>query len=405
MLSDKPRFLLVLLTLISAIGLASCNAKAAKSSGQGKPATKGNSAIDGRIDQAVKRMIDVEGRSENKAPGIVVVYVSPRASSVRGYGTTKIGTRSRPDGDTKFAIASVTKAFTGLMLAHAVMNGVVSLEDKVQPSLKPPLKDRFDPDITYLQLVTHTSGLVNFPTNLQEYRDHDGDGKNDWSKGNPANQYSEEDLVTCMQKKECGKKYPSNKPRYSNLGSGILGIALQSELGYDSYADLLEGTVTGPLDMNDTGIYEGEFARRVPQRVAQGYSVQGGEARDAPYPNMGVLAGGGGMFTTGHDMLKFLNALTGLEDSELSRAMIEMEKELVDVGKGRVMGYAVSIKKAGGSNRAEYAKGGGAEGYSAYLIWSVDPQVGVIVMANRGKFQKAASKLAGKILSGLARNL
>jgi len=401
---NKLRIFLVLLPLIGAIGFTACNTMAAQPGKQDNLTVgRAGSVIEGRIDTLVMGKIDVQGRSNDKAPGIVVAYVWPRGSNVKGYGTTKIGANHRPDGDTKFAIGSVTKAITGLMLAGAVQSGVVRLEDKVQPSLKSPLKERLDPNISYLQLVTHTSGLVNFPTNLQDYRDNDGDGKNDWFKGNPANLYSERDLATCMQQKQCGKQYPSNQGRYSNMGIGILGIALQNELGFDNYAGLLEATVTGPLGMKDTGINEGEFAKRLPERVAQGYSIQGGEAREAAFPNMGVLAGSGGMFTTGHDMLKFLAALTGLEDTELSRTMAEMRKELVVIDQGRVMGYAVSIKNPGVGQRIEYSKGGGAEGYSAYLIWSADPQVGVMVMVNRGNFQNVAGKLAGTILSGLAR--
>ena len=389
---NKLRLLLVLLPLISAIGLTACNAMA------------GKSAIEGKIDRLVMGLIDVKGRSQNKAPGIVVAYVWPHGTSVKGYGTTKIGTSSPPDGDTRFAIGSVSKVFTGLILAQAVKSGKVGLEDKVQPSLEPPLKDLFDPDITYRQLVTHTSGLVNFPTNLQDYRDNDGDGRNDFSQGNPANLYAKQDLVTCLQQKQCGKQHPTNQYHYSNLGSGILGIALQNELGFDNYADMLEGTVTGSLGMNDTGINEGEFARRLPERVAQGYFIQGQKAREAPYPNMGDLAGGGGIFSTGRDMLKFLGAVTGLEDTELSRAITEMKKELEATGNGRAIGYAVDIKNPGAGKRTEYAKAGVTLGYTAYLAWKDDPQVGVLVLVNRGKF-KTAQKLAEKILSGLARNV
>lgn len=208
----KLRLLLVLLPLISAISLTACNAMAGKAAEQGKPSAKREkSTIEDRIDKTVMRMIDVEGRSKSKTPGIVVAYVWPHGSSVKGYGTTKIGTNNPPDGDTKFAVASVTKAITGLMLAQAVQSGKVSLEDKVQQSMKSPLKDVFDPDITYLQLVTHTSGLVNFPTNLEDYRDNDGDGKTDWTRGNPANLYGEEELVACLRKKNVERITPAAK--------------------------------------------------------------------------------------------------------------------------------------------------------------------------------------------------
>ncbi len=66
-----------------------------------------------------------------------------------------------PDGKTLFRIGSITKAFTGAVLASLVADGVVKFTDPLQKHLgwevKIPSKD--GKNIRLIDLVTHASGL------------------------------------------------------------------------------------------------------------------------------------------------------------------------------------------------------------------------------------------------------
>src|SRR5436190_14238406 len=70
-----------------------------------------------------------------------------------------------PDRDSVYEIGSVSKAFTGILLADRVKAGVVRLDDPVQKHLPDgwTLPRRDDRDITLLHLATHTSGLPRMP--------------------------------------------------------------------------------------------------------------------------------------------------------------------------------------------------------------------------------------------------
>jgi len=70
---------------------------------------------------------------EERAPGIVVgmIAVDPQERWVVGYGRLNATDDRVPDDDTVFEIASVTKVVTGILLAQAVVNWEVRLDDLI----------------------------------------------------------------------------------------------------------------------------------------------------------------------------------------------------------------------------------------------------------------------------------
>lgn len=91
------------------------------------------------------------------ASGIVVGVVDEHGQRVFGFGRKKEGSDERPDGDTVFEIGSVTKVFTGTLLADMVERGLVSVDDPVNQFLPEdigPLK-RGDWEMQ----LAHTSSL------------------------------------------------------------------------------------------------------------------------------------------------------------------------------------------------------------------------------------------------------
>ena len=70
------------------------------------------------------------------------------------------------DKDTIFAIGSITKVFTTILLADMVNSGLVNLDDPIEkyfpPSDKAPTYN--GQKITLENLATHTSGLPEFPS-------------------------------------------------------------------------------------------------------------------------------------------------------------------------------------------------------------------------------------------------
>ncbi len=94
-------------------------------------------------------------------PGLVLGAVRNGETAVAGFGETSTGSGKTPDGDTLMRVGSVTKVFTGAVLASLVADGTVAFTD--------PLQTHIGADVTVpgenghqirlIDLATHTSGL------------------------------------------------------------------------------------------------------------------------------------------------------------------------------------------------------------------------------------------------------
>ena len=106
---------------------------------------------------------DVErARREFEIPGVAVAVVKEgRVVLARGYGVKRQGGPAAVDGDTLFAIASNTKAFTSAALGVLVEDGKLQWDDPVTRHL--PSFQMYDPyvsrEMTIRDLLTHRSGL------------------------------------------------------------------------------------------------------------------------------------------------------------------------------------------------------------------------------------------------------
>jgi len=163
-------------------------------------------------DAAVKALLH-QRIAQKRAVGLAAVLFE--------NGTTRIVTAgvARADGpaiaaDTEFEIGSVTKTFTALLLADAVVGGRVRLDDPVTRYVDAPGLARDGKAVTLGQLATHSSGLPRLPRNL--------------APANPADPYADYDAAKLMAflAGDVLQRTPGSAYEYSNLGAGLLGYAL-----------------------------------------------------------------------------------------------------------------------------------------------------------------------------------
>lgn len=105
-------------------------------------------------------------------PGMAVAIVKDgEIIFSKGYGLSDVDTKEEVDGNTLFAIASNSKAFTSAALAMLVDEGRVNWNDKVRKYL--PWFELYDPyvsdNFTIRDLLTHRSGLKTFSGDLLWY--------------------------------------------------------------------------------------------------------------------------------------------------------------------------------------------------------------------------------------------
>lgn len=320
------------------------------------------------------QLVDVEKR----VPGIVVGMISadPQEHWVVGYGRLSATDDRVPDGDTVFEIGSITKVFTGVLLAQAVLNGEVNLEDPISMYLPegvttPEYEGR---SITLLDLATHTSGL---PTEASNFHPK--------NRINPYADYTMDQLYDFLSGYRL-TRVPGSTYKYSNPGFGLLGNLLVRRTGQADYEALLEDRITHPLGMDSTRV---ELTPDMRSRLATPHSSYSVATSLWDFPN---LAGAGAIRSTANDMLTFLAANMGLTGTELQPVlqMARTPQRATEEGPEYMgLGWHLPGESFLIGDRRFIVPGtwipghnGETGGSHSYLAWDPQRKIGVVVLTN-----------------------
>ena len=293
--------------------------------------------------------------------GVAIGVVDERGSAVFGYGHISQADPRPPDGETVFELASISKVFTGLLLAQLVEAGDVRLDTPVRELL--PLgiavPDYEGREITLVDLATHSSGLPRLPSNLK-FTD----------PADPYADYTVENMYEFLAQHKLARS-PGAESEYSNLGVGLLGhvLALREKM---SYEDLLIARVARPLGMKSIRVALDDSMRR---RLAEPHDADGNVVKNWDIP---TFAGGGGLRSTVDDMLRFMAAHLGLTETPLAAPM-KLSRDVHFDNPGGVTGIGLGwqVNKREGLVWHNGATGG----YRTYLALRQEKRAGVIVLA------------------------
>jgi serine-type D-Ala-D-Ala carboxypeptidase/endopeptidase len=317
----------------------------------------------------LKRQIDemaADYVTNHPHAGLVIALYQRGGSSLWGFGETGPTNSNPPDGGTIFEIGSITKVFTGDVLAIMENDGRVNLTDPISRYLPAdvasPSKD--GREITLLNLATHTSGLPRLPENLDLTTNQD----NPYANYKAADLYS--NLATVRLASEPGTRY-----EYSNYGFGLLGhlMELKAKVPYE---DLIKTTLCLPLGMTNTTIHlsDEQLSRLSPGHDPRGETVHGWD--------FDVLAGCGAFRSTGDDLMKFVEANLQTTGSPLSQALAEAREYHFKRFSGGVgLGWQIDepIEK-----QVLHWHNGGTGGYISFIGFDRNNQVGVVILSNYG---------------------
>lgn len=230
---------------------------------------------------------------------------------------TPEGTSCAGDAAQRWEIGSVTKVFTGLLLAELSSRGVVRLTDRVvdHVPLGTPLADGVE-KITLEHLACHRSGLPRLPPGMMS---------RSFSRRAMVDPYADIDgerlLAGLAHTRVRGT--PGQAPvRYSNYGVGLLGFLLGRATGL-GYEQSLTLRVLEPLGLQDTSFTDDGLHR--------------GRARGRPVGpwHLAALAGAGGLRSTADDLLTFLGTVRD-GTGPLAAAISETLRPRIDHGRARV---------------------------------------------------------------------
>ena len=288
------------------------------------------------------------------------------------HGERRIFTYGTAKPDSVFEIGSITKTFTGLILAQMVLQGKVRFDEPVRALLPTGTvaKPATGAEITLLDLSIQHSGLPRMPDNF-----HPAD------PDNPYADYDAKLLYEFIAKQ--GVVLPANAPfGYSNLGVGLLGQALANRAELP-YATLLHDQITGPLKMQDTAI---ALTPAMKIRFIQGHD---GEHKPAHSWELDALAGAGGIRSTAADMLTYLeaqlhpdrlpvSAQRGSYAKTLPTAIANSHTLRAEAGGG--MHIALNWFRV--DDTGNYWHNGGTGGYSSFALFNPEKDFALIVLSN-----------------------
>jgi CubicO group peptidase (beta-lactamase class C family) len=297
----------------------------------------------------------------------------------QGYGLANLEHDVRVTPQTVFQSGSMAKQFTAMAVMMLVEQRKLSLDDPTAKYLGVP---KTWSGITVRHLLTHTSGLGDYPESFSLQKD-----------------YTEDELLKMIKAQPLGFA-PGEKWRYSNLGYVTLGILIHKIAG-EFYGDFLKKNVFDPLGMNQTRVIS--EADIIPNRAA-GYRLVDGVLKNQKWvaPSVNSTADGSLYFTI-EDLTKWDEALEA--GRFLIHAGYEQMWSPVKLNNGNTApyGFGWRIAKTDSGHRMQ-EHGGAWQGFASYIARYPDDHLAVVVLSNRAGAGAGyiAKRVAGLYLPALA---
>ena len=306
---------------------------------------------------AVKPYLDAELIS-----GVAIGLLDAGRREIYGFGKGPGG--AAPDGGSLYEIGSITKVYTGLLLADALQRREVELDapvaDYLPPGVSVPTRDKTA--ITLRHLALHGAGLPPLPPSIAAA-----------PPANPFGAYDEDALYRDLGQTQLAFT-PGTRIQYSNYGAGLLGFAIGRKLGL-GYRKAVETRILAPLELRDT--YFTVPAAAAPRRVVG----TDDELAPVPYWTWDALAASGGLVSTVRDQLKLLeaelDAAAGGKTMPLRNQLRLTQEPQLEASSAENAGLGWMIDAEG-----RYWHTGGTAGFRAFAGFDPKTKRGVVVLAS-----------------------
>ncbi|MBL4940304.1 MAG: serine hydrolase [Colwellia sp.] len=313
--------------------------------------------------------------------GLVVGVIDGEQSKIISVGKANKSNSKVLNKDSLFEIGSISKTFTGILLADMVLKEELKFDDPVIQYLPQgvTMPIRNGKQITLLDLATHTSALPRLPTGFMPK-----------DITNPYADYSVKMMYEFLSSYQLTRDIGVT-PEYSNLGMGLLGHVLALKAG-KNYEDLVKERILTPLGMNNTTITTSAAQK---QQLTIGHDATGNPTSHWDIP---TLAGAGALRSSGEDMMIYLAANMGLNKTPLSAA-IELSHQYQHEFGSETLSIGLAWLTTEAPDGDIIWHNGGTGGYRSFIGFNKNMEVGVVVLANSQDDPDAIGRaiLAGQI--------
>jgi CubicO group peptidase (beta-lactamase class C family) len=294
----------------------------------------------------------------HEIPGVsLAVLRKGKIILLKSYGFANVEHQVPIKPSTIFQSGSIGKQFTAAVVMILVQENKLALDDKISkyfPDAPPRWKD-----ITVWHLLTHTSGLGDYPADIDLRLD-----------------YTEEQYFESFKKAPLDFAAGSNW-NYSNVGYVILGMLIRKVTG-KYYGDVLQERVFKPVGMTTARVIS--EADIVPNRAA-GYHLVNGRLKNQAWvsPSTNSTADGS-LYLSILDLAKWDAALYANQPlTQSSREKIWTPAKLTN---GTTKDYGFGWHLAELHCRRMVFHGGAWQGFKSFIVRFLDTDLTIIFLAN-----------------------
>ncbi|MCH2083491.1 MAG: beta-lactamase family protein [Saprospiraceae bacterium] len=287
------------------------------------------------------------------------------------FGFTDRITKIEADSNTIYRVGSVTKSFTALLMMQLEEDGILNIEEPIEKYL-PEIKklDGYadSTKITFKQLAAHTSGLEREPQLESVF----SGGVDEW----------EQKLLEAIPKTSFQSKV-GEKYSYSNIGYGILGLAL-ARAANKPYTTLVEEKIFKPLQMENTHF---SIPKQKLKQLAKG--MEGGpfgelniDTPQKEHLGRGYKVPNGAIYSTPNDLAKFMMGTMGFYDLLEESKLEVMQKPAIIQNEAWWQSYGLGFRLLRDSILSTAGHTGAISGYTANFMFEKEQGFGVVIMRN-----------------------
>ena len=333
--------------------------------------------------EAFATRLEADAAEDSVGALSAAVIIGDRIVWAGAYGMADRATGVPATTETIFRAGSITKVVTAAALMRLAEAGALGLDQAVAPMVPEIVElaglQATARPITYRDLASHTAGLDREPSSSTAARGRTAG----WAR-----------KVVRSVPLTGAHRRPGEAYHYSNIGYGILGLALQ-RVAERSFPELVAAEVLSPLGMTSTW-FEVPVEER--KRLAAGYVNLPDGTIDPRVPRAehrgrGYKVPSEGLYTTAPDLARLAMLLSGalgdvLLDADARAGMLSDHDPDGDDRSG--YGLGLQLTRVGDTLLAGHS--GTAAGYSSYLVLDPATDVGVVILRsyNRGETNLAA---------------
>lgn len=305
------------------------------------------------IDQVLKEM------SYN---GVISVIHNEEILLSNAYGYGNFEHEILLTSKTPMRIASLTKQMTAVAILQLFELSKLDIRDTIKKYIDDyPRGD----EITLHHLLTHTSGIANFPLDMDFYP--------------VLNSDSVLDALIDLFKYQPLDFNPGEKFSYSVSGYLVLQYVIEqvSGLSYEAY---VKKYIFDPLHMNHSGY---DHYRNIIKNRAYPYDYENNVIKNAHFVDMKIAGAGGGLYASLEDLQKFNLAL--LNNQILSPSSYDrMFAHQFEIAEDVYSGYGIFIQTCEylGKRRVKAYHAGGGPGVRGMNIFLPDDHLSIIMLSN-----------------------